>query len=117
MVRDFTAVYEKHTANAEIAASGNAIYFSDTEDKVQLQKANQSFNYLEIINDSSIVIEVYLDGLATRKRLLFGKTALIMKPEESIYFNTVKLTNTDAASAITAGEVQLIARALKPTVN
>ncbi len=116
MVRDFTAVYETHEANAEIAASASAFFFSSTNDKVQLQKHNQSFNYLEIINDSSIDIEVYLDGLASRKRLLFGKTAMIIKPEESIYFNTIKLTNTDGATAITAGQVQLIARALKPLI-
>lgn len=109
------SLYESHEANAEIAASSSATYFTSNNDKQQLIKFGQSFNALEINNnDNSIVVNVYLDGLATRKRVLFAKSSLVIEPEEGIFFNSVKIENTDAANALAAAKIQLNARALIP---
>lgn len=115
MVKDYISKYESSATNAEIAASASETFFSSGNDRVNVQLHQQSFNYLEVINNNaSTNLEIYLDGLATRKRILFPKSVMVIKAEESIYFNTIKITNSSGAAAITAGEIQLLARIMKP---
>lgn len=109
------SLHEKSETNAEIAASASEIFFTALFDKQQLVKIGQSFNSLEINNDSNtIVIDVTLDGLESRKRRVFAKGNFTILPEDGLFFNSVKITNTDAANAIPAGTIKLNARALKP---
>lgn len=112
---DYISAYEVHTTNAEIAASASAYFFNAVSDKQNKDK-HGSFNYLEIINDGDISIKFQLDGLATRERELFGKSTIVMKAEESIFFDTLKVTNMDAVTAIAAGKLLFIARILKPVI-
>jgi len=107
--------HETSETNAEIAASASEIFFTGLFNQQQLTKIGQSFNSLEINNDSNtIVVDITLDGLESRKRRLFAKGNLSILPEDGIFFNSVKITNTDAANAIPAGTIKLNARALKP---
>lgn len=116
MAKDFVNVYETNASNASIAADASEFFFSNEVDRQNTTKWQQSFNFLEIVNDSSINIEIYLDGLSTRKRVLFGKASIIIKPEENIFFNNVKLTNTSSTTAITAADITLNAAIMKPEV-
>ena len=109
------SLHESSDTNAEIAASASQIFFTSDYDKQQLVKNQQSFNALEINNDDNTTpIDVYLDGLSSRKRRVFAKSSLVIAPEEGIYFNNVKVENTSGALAIAAGKIQLNARVLKP---
>lgn len=107
------AVYESGYQNAEISASGSEIFFSETNDHVAKSQYNQSFNNLEIINDSPNDLTIELDGLSTRKRTLFGKSAMVMKAEEGIFWNTVKVTNKSSSVVVDAGDVSLIGRIVR----
>lgn len=111
---DFKGVYQTSFTNAEIAASASESFLSNNEDRAQVAKAKQSFNALEIYNGSSEVVFILLDGLSSRKRRLLANSTLIIEPREQIYFNTIKITNESAANAITANDIQGIARIMKP---
>lgn len=117
MAQDFTAVYEAGATNAQINAGGTnfEFFFSNTADKQAVARYNQSFNSLEIVNDdSNTVIDVDLDGLSTRRRRVFSKSNLVIEPKDGIFFNNVKITNTDAANNTGAGNIKLIARIALP---
>jgi hypothetical protein len=112
---DYLSVYTGNDGNsAQITAGASGYFFQNQSDKEATIKWGQSFNYLEINNFSSREIAIYLDGLATRIRKISGKSNLVIKPEEEIFFNNVKITNLDGASAIAANELVLIARIMKP---
>ena len=103
-------LYETQQQNSGVvAAAASVTLLSQIADK---QAATQygSFNYLELINDSSVEMYVDLDGLNTRRRTLFGKSVLVIKLEEGLYFNNVKVTNNDASTSITANQITAIAR-------
>jgi len=109
------SLYEEAATNAEIAAAASETFFATNAAKQQIAKNNQCFNSLEINNDSnSIVVDIDLDGLTTRRRRLFAKGNLTILPEDGIFFNNVKVTNTDAANALSATLLKLNARMLKP---
>ena len=111
MVKDYISVYESHTTNTEIAISGSQTFFSNEISRGNMLKWKQSFNSLEIINNSTTDLNVYLDGKQIgRKRLLYGKVAFQIKPEEQLYFNTLVIENTSGATVITAGDLTIIAR-------
>lgn len=114
MTYDYIGEYESNKTNAQIAATASEFFFSTNDDRNYLLKYQSSFNYLEIVNNSDEDIIVYFDGLATKYRRLFGKSIIVIKPEENIYFNTLKITNTSGANAITAGDLIIIARIMKP---
>lgn len=113
---DFITRYEKHDANAEIAASASAFFFVSKADQDARAK-HGSFNSLEIINDGDIVIILDLDGLSTRRRKLFGKSTIVIEARENLFFDTLKITNTDAVTAISAADLQIVGRILKPTLT
>lgn len=113
---DYLTRYEKHTTNAEIAASASATFFVGS-DETQNKDKWGSFNYLEIINDGDIDIKFQLDGLSTRERKLFGKSVVVIKAEENIFFNTLKITNTSGADAIAAGDINIVARIMSPIIS
>lgn len=113
----YKAVYENGATNAEIAAGGTAFefLFSGTADKQAISRYGQSFNSLEINNDdANTVLDIDLDGLTTRRRRLFAKSSLVIEPKDGIFFNNVKITNTDAANATGAGNIKAIARIALP---
>ena len=110
----WTSLYEESATNAEIAATASATYFSTDAAKQQISKNQQCFNSLELNNDSNnVVIDVDLDGLSTRRRRIFAKSSWTIEPEDGIFFNTIKITNTDAANALAANAVKLNARIVK----
>lgn len=104
-------LYETPITNGSstIAPSASLTLLSDTTTLSQ-NSLYGSFNYLEIINDSACEINVDLDGISTRRRKLFGKSVLVIKAEEGIYFNNIKITNNDAATTIQANEISGSAR-------
>lgn len=107
--------YEEGASNAEIAAGASEVFFSTDNAKQQIAKNQQSFNSLEINNDSNnIIVDIDLDGLSTRRRRLFAKGNLSITPEDGIFFNNVTITNTNTTTALTAGIIKLNARLLKP---
>lgn len=109
--------YEEGATNAEIAAGGSnfEFFFSTNNAKQQISLNQSSFNTLELNNDSSnCVIDVDLDGLTTRRRRIAAKGNLSIAPEDGIFFNNVKVTNTSAANAIAAGELKINAAIKKP---
>lgn len=106
------AVYEAGVQNASIAASGSEIFFSRQIDKEATQKYG-SFNNVEIVNDSAQTIKIELDGLSTRARILFAKSTLVIKAEQGIYYNNIKVTNQSSTTAIGANEVFLIGRIVR----
>ena len=110
---DYISLYETYKENAQIAASGSETFFILAADRENKDK-HGSFNYLEVINDSNIDILILLDGLTTRTRKLFAKSIMIIKPEENIYYNTVKITNTDGANVIAVSLIRLIGRIMSP---
>jgi len=102
--------YETTQQNsAQILASGVLTFLSTEADKAQTSQWG-SFSYLEVINDSGVEIKIDLDGLTTRRRTLFGKSVLIIKTEEGLFFNNVKITNADGATAVAANEITVSAR-------
>jgi hypothetical protein len=106
---DYNVLYEKHEANSLIGASASETFFSGQPAQENKQKYG-SFNSLELINDSNEEIYVFLDGLDTRKRILGAKANLIIEPQEGIYFNTLKITNSSAVNTIAANLILPIAR-------
>ena len=109
---DFKAVYEKHKTNAEIAASASEYFFIESDDVANKDRYG-SFSYLEIVNDSNIDIKIRLDGLGDRERKLFAKSSIVIDPKDSIFFNTVQLINTSSTTAITAADLNIIARIMQ----
>lgn len=110
---DFIGKHEADFTNAEIAASASEHFLSSEYNRSQMTKVGQSFNFLEVVNNSSNTINIDLDGLSTRRRVLFGNSALVIQPEEQIFFNTIKITNTSSSSAISAAGIVGIARVMK----
>jgi len=109
------SLYEEGATNAEILAGASETFFATNNAKQQIAKNKQCFNSLEINNDSNtIVIDIDLDGLSSRRRRLFAKGNLSILPEDGIFFNNVKITNTDGANALSANSIKLNARMLKP---
>lgn len=104
----WNSLYEENATNAQILATASEFFFSTNAAKQQIAKNSQCFNALEINNDdNSLVIDVDLDGLSTRRRRVFAKSTLIIEPKDGIFFNTIKITNPDAANAIAAGKLRL----------
>lgn len=111
---EWISLYEESATNAEILAGASETFFSTNNAKQQIAKNNQSFNSLEVNNDSNtIVIDLDLDGLSTRRRRIFAKGNFVILPEDGIFFNNVKITNTDGANALALGLLKINARMLK----
>ena len=106
---DFKTNYETTVQNDEILASASQSFFNTSAD-YQAKSQFGSFNYLEVINDSLYPIWIDLDGLKTRRRILFPQSALIIKSEENIYFQNVLITNKDSGNAIGASLINVSAR-------
>lgn len=107
------ALYESSATNAQINASSAETFFAAANDKQHQIKNNQSFNNLEIVNDSSNDLTIDLDGLSTRRRTLFAKSALVIKAEQGIFFTNLKITNKSSTAAVSASAINLIARIVK----
>lgn len=105
------AKYETSKTNVELTSGASEIYFSDSEDKANVQKFG-SFNFLEVANDSSSDIDIFLDGLTTRRRRLFGRSVLVIKADQGIFFNTLKITEQSALT-IDAGDIRINGRIVK----
>lgn len=114
---DYKSVYETNFTNANIAAAASETFLSNNADRAQVAKAKQSFNALEIYNTSALILFIDFDGLTTRRRKMFGNSALIIKPEENLFFNTIKITNGDAALQADATLIQGQARILKEVTS
>lgn len=109
--------YEEGANNAEIAAGASETFFATNTAKQQISKNNQSFNALELNNDSNTcVLAVDLDGLTTRRRLVYPKSSFVILPEDGIFFNVVKITNNHGSTAVAANEVRGNARIVKAVV-
>ena len=100
------------TNSGTIAAAASQTFLSGALDKAA-NSQHGSFNYLELVNDSSEEILVDLDGLSIRRRKLFQKSVLVIKPSENIFFNNVKITNNDSSNTIAANEIQIIGRIVR----
>jgi hypothetical protein len=110
---DFITQYETYGSNQAIIATASETFFSSSTDLSNKSKYNSSFNYLEVTNDSPYKIYIDLDGLSTRRRVLFPQAALIIRADENIYFDNVLITNPDAVNQIDADLVKLNARIQK----
>lgn len=108
-----TALYETNATNASISASASETFFSADIDKKAIQKYNSSFNFLEIVNNSSNDLFIDLDGLTARRRQLFARSTMVIKAEQGIFFNNVKVTNQSASTAISASVISLLARIVR----
>lgn len=106
------ANYENGAQNAEIPISGSEIFFSLNADMAAKSQFG-SFNNLEIVNDSANDLFIDLDGLTTRRRTLFAKSTMVIKAEQGIYFNNVKVTNKSAAAVVSASAISLLARIVR----
>jgi len=108
------SLYEESATNAQINATLSETFFSTANAKQQITKFQQCFNALEINNDdNAIVIDLDLDGLSTRRRRIFAKGNFSILPEDGIFFNNIRITNTDAANNLAAGKVKINARILR----
>lgn len=106
--------YQENAQNSEILASANQTFFSSENTRANLSKNGQSFNALEIVNNSnSVVIKVLLDGLTEKTRIVFAKSNLVINAEDNIFFNTIKIENTSAIDKIIAGDIVINARIVK----
>lgn len=111
-ITEGAAVYETSATNASIAASASESFLISTIDQEgKLQWG--SFSYLEIVNDDVQTLDIDLDNLSTRRRRLFGKSTLVIKPSEGIFFNTLKITNTSSTTAVGAANIKIIARIVR----
>lgn len=109
--------YEENAVNAEIAAGGtaSAILLATNASKQSISKYNQSFNTLEINNNSSNCdVTIQLDGLTTRARKIAARGNWVIEPENGIFFNVIKVINLSAANALTAGDLVANAAIKKP---
>jgi hypothetical protein len=107
----YKSLYEVTDTNALIDVNpAYATFFDNLYNKQQNVFHKSSFNYLEVINNSNSDIIIALDNLATRQRRLFGKSIIVIKAEENIFFNTVQIINTDGVNQITAGDITATAR-------
>lgn len=98
------------TNGASTIAPSASLTLLSTDSDQRATSLYGSFNYLEIINDSSAELNIDLDGISTRRRRLFGKSVVVIKAEEGIYFNNVLITNTDGATTVQASEISGSAR-------
>lgn len=118
---DFESKFEVNFTNAEIAASGSENFLSNNYNRGQQILNNQSFNYLEIINSSGNTIFIDLDGLSSRRRILFANASIVISPQEEIFFNMVKITNQSSSAVIAAssinGTARIMKRILTPVIN
>lgn len=118
---DYITKHQDNFANAEIAASGSETFLSSENNRAQFIKNNQNFNSLLVVNNGANTINIDLDGLTTRRYVLFGNSTLIINPEDEIFFNNVKVTNTSTTSVITAaalnGYARLMKKVLTPVVS
>lgn len=117
---NWISVYEEAATNAQINSGGTNFetFLSNNNARANMLRHQQSFNSLEINNDSSnCVLDIDLDGLSTRRRRLFAKTSLIIEPKDGIFFNTIKVINTSAANNLTAGDLKINARIVKPLME
>ena len=103
----YIELYSNTVNNAEIAASGTAIYCETTTDQERKAK-HGSYNALLLQNnDSSIDIKVELDGLSDRTILIPAKNNLEIRPDEGIGFDTLKVTNLDSSNALAANKLYI----------
>jgi len=105
------ALYEAGVQNGAISSSASAFFFTRGVDLENKQKYG-SFNNLEIVNNSTNTLALDLDGQTTRRRVLFGKASIVIKPDQNIFFDTIKLTDLTGAN-IDADTIALIARIVR----
>lgn len=108
----FKSVFEVSAANAEILANANEFFFSSQNVRSQMLLHNQSMNHLEVNNNSGSVVAVDFDGDSNRRRIVQAKGNLVVEAGDNIFFNTIKVTELDAA-VIAASELRLNARIMK----
>lgn len=113
----YTEVYATNTQNAQINASSSEI-FGITSTDIEQKKKHGSFNFLIITSLSSLSVDIQLDGLTTRRiATLLGAGAVKLDPRDGIYFDTLKITNLSASTAITAGDISLRYGKAVPVAN
>lgn len=103
------ARYEAGYTNESIAASGSETFFISALDQAAKSQF-KSFNNLEVVNDSTIDLFIDLDGLSIRRRKLFAKSTIVIKAEQGIFWDTIKITNTSSTTAVDASTLNLTGR-------
>lgn len=111
----YKSLYESNDSNGSLidVSPAYATLFNSLFDRQRKVEFKSSFNYLEIINNSDNDIKIRLDNLSTRERLLFGKSIIVIKAEENIFFDTVQIINTSASVQISANAISAIARIMQ----
>lgn len=115
---DYTNVHEDSATNGgAISAGASEFFFSSENNRAQMLLHQQSFNSVEIINDSSVVVDIDFDApagdTASKRRRIFAKASLVLEPKDNVYFSTIKVTNRDGATAIAQDELKMVARIMK----
>jgi len=104
---DYTEAYVSIEQNAEIAASGNAVFGQSTASKENKNKFG-SFNSLLISSLSGNSISVYIDGLSSKQfGVLQGAGTIKISPEDGIFFDWIQINNLSASTVITANDVNV----------
>lgn len=100
--------YEATKSNAQITSGNSELFFIDKADQDARARWG-SFNNLEIVNDSASDVFVDLDGLSTRRKKLFARSTMVIKSDQGIFWDTIKLTE-DSSGTINADEIKLTGR-------
>jgi hypothetical protein len=101
----FKTLFGKTESNAEIAASASEIFGQDTASQEARTKFG-SFNSLTIFSKSDKQITVNLNDGNIYSFGLFANAAFQLEPEEGLFFDWVKITNSIGA-AVAASELTL----------
>lgn len=102
----FKEVYAESNS-AGIIANGASETFGGSITNMENRDKYGSANSLVITSFATEQFRIDLDGLTTRTiGILQPNGSFIIKPEDGIFFNTVKLTNVSSTSS-TADEVKV----------
>jgi hypothetical protein len=105
MVTIFKELYRNGTLNAQILSTGYEIFGITTTDAERKRRWG-SFNKCLIVNQSTQPLTIALDGLTDRTTLLPTTGSYEITPEEGLYFDFVKITNS-GTSTITASQISI----------
>jgi hypothetical protein len=101
MVEKWVKRYSQAISNAEIAATASETFVVNAGNL----NAHGRANGFILTNLSTENIKVETDGLATDV-VVFGAGTFGIEPKDGWSFQTLKITNLDAANAIAAAELQ-----------
>jgi len=106
-------VYTENFQAGIIATTAEEVFGAKRDSQVHRDK-HGSANSLIITSLADEDFEIRLDGLDSRLiGLLYTRGSFVIKPEDGIFFSSVKLTNVSATDS-TANEVKLrISKAIR----